>query len=45
MRKLRQPTLVVSGDKDPVISVSLARMIARLIPNSRLHVVDGGHSS
>ncbi len=43
LRKLRQPTLIVSGDKDPIVPVSNAKIMARLIPNSRLHLVDGGH--
>jgi poly(3-hydroxyalkanoate) depolymerase len=40
---LRQPTLVLAGDDDPIIPVVNARMIARLVPNSQLHVYPGGH--
>jgi poly(3-hydroxyalkanoate) depolymerase len=40
---LRQPTLIVSGDDDPIIPLANARLMHRLIPNSRLHVYHGGH--
>ncbi len=40
---LRQPTLVLAGDDDPIIPLVNARMIDRLLPHSRLHVYDGGH--
>ncbi len=40
---LRQPTLVVSGDDDPIIPLVNAKIIARLIPHSRLLVYRGGH--
>jgi poly(3-hydroxyalkanoate) depolymerase len=40
---LRQPTLIVSGDDDPIIPVANARLMHRLIPDSRLHVFGGGH--
>lgn len=40
---LRQPTLVVGGDDDPIIPVVNPRMQARLIPRSRLHIYRGGH--
>ena len=33
------------GDKDPIIPVNNARIMARLIPNSTLHVVDSGHAA
>jgi len=41
--RLKQPTLVVSGTDDPLINVANARMLAHLIPNSRLELVDDGH--
>ncbi|GIJ54396.1 alpha/beta fold hydrolase [Virgisporangium aurantiacum] len=42
--RLRQPTLVLAGDDDPIVPLVNARVLARLIPNARLHVVDrGGH--
>lgn len=40
---LRQPTLVMAGDDDPVIPVANARILAGLIRNSRLHVFNDGH--
>jgi poly(3-hydroxyalkanoate) depolymerase len=43
--RLRQPTLIVSGDDDPVIPLANAKLLRRLIPNSRLHVYHGGHLS
>lgn len=42
LRRLRQPTLVLAGDEDPVVPVVNARTLARLIPDSRIHVVRGG---
>ena len=40
---LRQPTLVVAGDDDPIIPLVNARVMQRLIPDARLHVYQGGH--
>ena len=40
---LKQPVLVLAGDDDPIIPLVNARIIARLIPRSRLHVYRGGH--
>jgi poly(3-hydroxyalkanoate) depolymerase len=40
---LRQPTLVLTGDDDPIIPTINGRMLAALIPNARLHVYRGGH--
>ena len=40
---LRQPTLILSGDDDPLIPVANARLMHLLIPKSRLHVYQGGH--
>ena len=40
---LRQPTLIVSGDDDPLIPLVNARLMQLLIPHSRLHVYHGGH--
>lgn len=37
------PTLIVWGRKDPVIRLSLAREIERLVPRSRLATLDTGH--
>ncbi len=40
---LRQPTLIVAGDDDPIIPLANAKLMHRLIPDSRLHVYPGGH--
>jgi poly(3-hydroxyalkanoate) depolymerase len=44
LRTLQQPTLVLAGDDDPIVPLVNGRILARCIPNARLHVVrDGGH--
>jgi poly(3-hydroxyalkanoate) depolymerase len=43
LRLIRQPTLVVAGDDDPIIPVVNARIMTRGIPNARLHLYRGGH--
>ncbi|MGY1811613.1 poly(3-hydroxyalkanoate) depolymerase [Blastococcus sp. SYSU D00820] len=43
LRLIRQPTLIVAGDDDPIVPVVNARMMARLLPDARLHVYRGGH--
>ncbi len=40
---LHQPTLILAGDDDPIIPLGNARLMHRLIRNSRLHVYHGGH--
>lgn len=40
---MRMPTLILCGDDDPLIPVANARIMARLLPNSRLHIYRGGH--
>jgi glutaryl-CoA dehydrogenase len=40
---LRQSTLILAGDDDPIIPLANARLMRRLIPNARLHVYHGGH--
>jgi len=40
---LRQPTLILAGDDDPIIPLVNARLMRRLIPDARLHVYHGGH--
>jgi poly(3-hydroxyalkanoate) depolymerase len=40
---LRQPTLVLAGDDDPIIPQVNGRILASLIPHARLHVYHGGH--
>ncbi len=41
--KLRQPTLILAGDDDPIIPLINARIMHRLIPRSELHIYHGGH--
>ena len=44
LRTLRQHTLVLAGDDDPIVPLVNGRILARCIPNARLHVVRrGGH--
>ena len=40
---LKQPVLVLAGDDDPIIPLVNAKVIARLVPRSTLHVYRGGH--
>jgi pimeloyl-ACP methyl ester carboxylesterase len=40
---IRQPTLVLTGDDDPIIPVINGRILARLIPHAELHIYHGGH--
>jgi poly(3-hydroxyalkanoate) depolymerase len=40
---IRQPTLIVAGDDDPIIPLANARLMNLLIPRSRLHIYHGGH--
>jgi poly(3-hydroxyalkanoate) depolymerase len=40
---LRQPTLVLMGRDDPLVPPVNGRILARLIPNARLQIVDDGH--
>jgi poly(3-hydroxyalkanoate) depolymerase len=40
---IRQPTLILSGDDDPLIPLANARLMHSLVPRSRLHVYHGGH--
>ena len=42
---LRQETLILAGDDDPLIPLVNARLMHRLIPRSTLHVYRGGHLS
>ncbi|KRA38716.1 MULTISPECIES: poly(3-hydroxyalkanoate) depolymerase [unclassified Nocardioides] len=40
---IRQPTLVLAGDDDPIIPMVNARILQRLLPHARLHVYSDGH--
>ena len=39
---LRQATLVLTGEDEPVVPVVNGRILARLIPNARLEIIRGG---
>ena len=44
LHRIQAPTLVLSGDDDPLVPLPNARILARLIPDTQLHVVrHGGH--
>lgn len=43
LHRLRQPTLVMAGNDDPLIPLFNARLMAWRIPYSEFHVVEGGH--
>jgi poly(3-hydroxyalkanoate) depolymerase len=43
LHRLRQPTLVLAGDSDPIVPVVNGRILAGRIPGARLEVVEGGH--
>jgi len=40
---IRQPTLVIAGDDDPIIPAVNPRLMARMIPGAELHLYRGGH--
>ena len=40
---VRQQTLILAGDDDPLIPLVNARILHRLLPNARLHVYSDGH--
>jgi poly(3-hydroxyalkanoate) depolymerase len=40
---LRQPTLVMHGNDDPIVPLINAKILALLIRKAKLHVVDDGH--
>ena len=45
LQKIKQPTLVILGDKDPVVLPRHAKSVADAIPGSRLVVIEGmGHT-
>lgn len=39
---VKAPTLIMTGDKDKIVPMVNSKMIHRLIPNAKLHVVPGG---
>ena len=42
LHTLRQPTLVLAGDSDPIIPLANSRLLAMRLADSRTHVVRGG---
>lgn len=40
---LRQQTLIMMGSDDPIVPVANGRLLAALIPKSRLVIVPDGH--
>lgn len=40
--RLQAPTLVMAGDDDPIIPLANGRVLAALVPDAVLHVVEGG---
>jgi len=42
LRRLRQPTLVLAGDDDPIVPLANGRILTRLLPDARLEIVPGG---
>jgi pimeloyl-ACP methyl ester carboxylesterase len=43
IRSLRQPTLILMEQDDPLMPPINDRILARLIPKARLQLVDDGH--
>jgi poly(3-hydroxyalkanoate) depolymerase len=44
LRRVRHRTLVMHGDQDPLVPLINARLMAKAMPDARLHVVEGaGH--
>jgi pimeloyl-ACP methyl ester carboxylesterase len=43
LRRVRAPTLLIWGDRDPVATVEAARATAELLPQAQLEVLPGGH--
>jgi poly(3-hydroxyoctanoate) depolymerase len=42
LKSVRQPTLILAGDDDPIIPLANARIMARLMPDAQLRIVAGG---
>jgi poly(3-hydroxyalkanoate) depolymerase len=42
-RMIRQPTLILTGDDDPIIAPVNAHVLHKVLPNARLHVFHDGH--
>jgi len=42
LRQLRQPTLVLAGDDDPIVPLANGRILTGLLPDGRLKIIRGG---
>jgi poly(3-hydroxyalkanoate) depolymerase len=40
---IRQETLILAGDDDPIVPLANARILTRLLPSARLHIYPDGH--
>ncbi len=40
---IRQPTMIISGNKDPIVPAINAQIMRGLIPHSQLYLYNGGH--
>lgn len=40
---IRQPTLILAGDDDPIVPPINGRILQRLLPHAELHIYHGGH--
>lgn len=40
---IRQPTLILAGEDDPIVPAINGRIMRHLLPNARLHLYQGGH--
>ena len=43
LHKLREPTLILHGDDDPLVPLVNAKIMHRLIPHSKLYIFHDGH--
>src|SRR5262249_48341394 len=43
LRSLRQPTMVIMGRDDPLVPPINGHILAGLIPNAQLQMIDDGH--
>ena len=43
LHTIRQPTLILHGDEDPLVPAANAKIMHRLIPHSKLYIFHDGH--
>ena len=43
LHRIRQPTLILHGDEDPLVPLANAKIMHRLIPHSKLYIFHDGH--